>query len=499
MTRSKFEHAKTFGVIASATSNIVWTSDDTTSSSSRNTGAGRAFVAANEEVLCWDVKKGELLSRWRDPNCKAEVTSIAQSAVDRDIFAVGYGDGTIRLWDSKIATVIVSFNGHRSAITTLTFDQSGARLASGSKDTDIVVWDLVSEVGLFKLRGHKDQITGLHFILPTEDSAGDESANSYGAVKNEDGFLISTGKDALVKLWDISSQHCIETHVAQSNGECWALGVSPDNAGCITAGNDGELKVWAIDLLGLFHAASLISESAERRYLVERGVIFRQGKERPLGIAFHPRGDYIAVHGSEKSVEILRVRTEDEIKRHLSRKRKRRREKAGKENIPNGREIEVDEQAEDVSAAEIGEVLVSYVIVRTGGKVRSIDWARGRTSKSIQLLAATTNNQIEVYNIPTKAKKQAKDAEIPDYVRTYSVDMPGHRADVRSLALSSDDRMLASASGGSLKIWNVKTQSCIRTFECGYALCCAFLPGDKIVGTRFCLPSGLPLIFCRLL
>jgi U3 small nucleolar RNA-associated protein 12 len=46
--------------------------------------------------------------------------------------------------------------------------------------------------------------------------------------------------------------------------------------------------------------------------------------------------------------------------------------------------------------------------------------------------------------------------------------------------------MLASATNGSLKIWNVRTQSCIRTLECGYALCGSFLPGDKIVvvGTR---------------
>ncbi len=53
------------------------------------TGAGRAFTGANEEVLCWDVKKGELLSRWRDSDCSAEVTAIARSTADRDVFAVG--------------------------------------------------------------------------------------------------------------------------------------------------------------------------------------------------------------------------------------------------------------------------------------------------------------------------------------------------------------------------------------------------------------------------
>ena len=119
--------------------------------------------------------------------------------------------------------------------------------------------------------------------------------------------------------------------------------------------------------------------------------------------------------------------------------------------------------------------------------MRSIDWIHTKGSKPIQLLAATNNNQLEIYNVTTKDKsKKSKSDELPEYSRTLSVELPGHRADIRSLALSLDDRMLASASNGGLKIWNVRTSSCIRTFECGYALCCSFLPGDKIVvvGTK---------------
>jgi hypothetical protein len=64
---SKYEQSDAFGVVATATSNIVWTPEQATQpGSNRTAGAGRAYAAANEEVLCWDVKKGELLSRWRD-------------------------------------------------------------------------------------------------------------------------------------------------------------------------------------------------------------------------------------------------------------------------------------------------------------------------------------------------------------------------------------------------------------------------------------------------
>ena len=376
----------------------------------------------------------------------------------------------------------------------MAFDKDGVRLASGAKDTDIIIWDLVAEIGLFKLRGHKDQITALQFLQPsnTEDNADNGQAKGNGSSHDEiadsqdhAGFLLSTGKDASIKIWDIQSQHCIETHVAQTNGECWAMGVSSDSSGCITAGNEGELKVWSIDMRGLREAARQITEGSEHTCLRERGVLYRQGRDRALGVSFHPKGTYIAAHGSEKAVEMWRIRSESEVQKSLARKRRRQREKAlaaAQDGKVNGGPIEEDGTVEDVASADITDVIVPCVTVRTGGKVRSISWAGGRPGNALQLLAATTNNELELYSIVMKREeKRPKSDEPPEYTRTFSVDLPGHRTDVRSLALSSDDRMLASASNGSLKIWNVRTQSCIRTLDCGYALCSSFFPGDKIV------------------
>src|SRR5699024_5521518 len=117
--------------------------------------------------------------------------------------------------------------------------------------------DLVAEVGQFKLRGHKDQITGLEFVEP-ETQVQDEDGTRAMVLDGQDtsdGYLLTTGKDSLLKLWDLSSRHCIETHISQTNGECWALGMSPDLSGCITAGNDGELKAWSLDAEGLASSA----------------------------------------------------------------------------------------------------------------------------------------------------------------------------------------------------------------------------------------------------
>jgi U3 small nucleolar RNA-associated protein 12 len=337
---------------------------------------------------------------------------------------------------------------------------------------------LVAEVGLFKLRGHKDQVVALHWLYQDSDEEGIDSNES---------FILSASKDALIKIWDVSSQHCIETHIAQMNGECWAMGVSPDLTGCITAGSDGELKVWSIDLEALIHSRGQVGDGQERRYLQDRGVLRRQGKERTIGVSFHPRADYFAVHGSEKAVEVWRIRSDGEVQKSMARKRKRRREKMASGETNGLVDVEMDGAEDETITPPITEVFVPYTIVRTTGKVRSVAWINARANKSIQFLASHTNNLIEVYDIPVKDRaKKPKPEELADYSRTYSVELPGHRTDVRSVALSSDDRMLASASSGSLKIWNVKTGTCLRTLECGYALCCSFLPGDKIVvvGTK---------------
>ncbi|KAK3046606.1 beta transducin [Extremus antarcticus] len=488
MVRSyrKYEPTQTFGTVCTGTSNCVWTPS---TSSARSTGAGRAYVGANEDVLGWDIKTGEPLSRWHDTDNRSEVTCLSQCDAQPDLFAAGYSDGSIRIWDALSGQVVVSFNGHRSAVTYLRFDREGSRLASGSRDTDIILWNLLSEQAEFRLRGHKDQITGLEF-LRTRVGASRQSPHTDEAIdvgqsesdeEYEEQYLISTSKDALVKIWDLTSPHCLETHVAQTNGECWSLGLSPDSAGCITAGNDGELKVWRLDLDALA-GRSQTGSNKHQDILQSRGILRRQGTERTTGVSFHPKQDHIAIHGSESAVELWRIRAADEVHRHMQRKRRRRREKAAAADEP------LKTEADDVvDEPEVNDIFVSHVIVRTGGRLGSVDWITGKGSKELQLLVATSNNQIETYTV-TSHRQQQKTAtrEQPDYNRALSVEIPGHRAAVRTLALSSDDRMLLSASNKQLKIWNTKTRSCLRTLECGQALCSTFLPGDRIVlvGTK---------------
>lgn len=49
----------------------------------------------------------------------------------------------------------------QSAVSALRYNSTGGLLASGSRDTDIILWDVLGEAGLVRLRGHKDQVTDL--------------------------------------------------------------------------------------------------------------------------------------------------------------------------------------------------------------------------------------------------------------------------------------------------------------------------------------------------
>ena len=49
-----------------------------------------------------------------------------------------------------------------------------------------------------------------------------------------------------MKLWDLSTQHCLQTIVAH-RAEVWSLGLNPEQDILLTGSNEGELKAWKID------------------------------------------------------------------------------------------------------------------------------------------------------------------------------------------------------------------------------------------------------------
>jgi WD40 repeat protein len=135
--------------------------------------------------------------------------------------ASGSHDRTVRLWDPKTGVELVRLEGHKGWIHTLCALRDG-RLASGSHDNTIRLWNPVNKLETARLEGHTNWVMALA-ELP-------------------DGRLASGSSDNTVRLWDLDSGiECgrLEGH----EGWVHSLCVLPD--GRIASGShDHTIRLW---------------------------------------------------------------------------------------------------------------------------------------------------------------------------------------------------------------------------------------------------------------
>lgn len=89
------------------------------------------------------------------------------------------------------------------------------------------------------LRGHRDQVTALQFITTSDNLPSTSTASASG-------LLLSASKDTFLKLWDLSTQHCVQTIVAHRS-EIWTMDVDSEQNLVFTGSGEGELKAWKLD------------------------------------------------------------------------------------------------------------------------------------------------------------------------------------------------------------------------------------------------------------
>jgi WD40 repeat protein len=119
------------------------------------------------------------------------VTALAQLADDR--LASGSSDKTIRLWDVKSGAEVGRLEGHAGGVVALAQLADG-RLASGSSDRTIRLWDLKGSAEVARLEGHTRPVTALAQL--------------------DDGRLASGSEDRTIRFWDVKSG----TEVARLEG-----------------------------------------------------------------------------------------------------------------------------------------------------------------------------------------------------------------------------------------------------------------------------------------
>ena len=192
-----------------------------------------------------------------------------------------------------------------------------------------------------------------------------------------------------MKVWDLSTQHCVQTTIAHRS-EVWSLDINPEKSLIFTGSSEGEMKVWKIDsealseglkedesgevvttLLAL-QIASFNSCAQITKMIHPVTTIPLSSKHRVSQLSFHPHLQYLAVQSHDRSVEIFRVRTEEEIRKKQARRKKRAREKKkekGQKEPDTG-----DEDNDEEREIDLVELFTPYLIVRSSGKIRSFDF-----------------------------------------------------------------------------------------------------------------------------
>ncbi|OIW05134.1 hypothetical protein TanjilG_02607 [Lupinus angustifolius] len=466
----RYEPAASFGVIASVESNITYDS------------SGKHLLSpALEKIGVWHVRQG-LCTKTLTPSPFSRGPSLAVTSIvssPSSLIAAGYADGSIRIWDSDAGTCETTLNGHKGAVTALRYNENGSLLASGSKDNDVILWDVVGETGLFRLRGHRDQVTDVVFV-------------------NSGKKLVSSSKDKFLRVWDLDTQHCMQI-VGGHHTEIWSIDVDPNERYLVTGSADKELRFYSIkhessDGQSVNGNNAVVSgdSSVKDKWEVLRqfGEIQRQAKERVATVQFNKSGNLLACQVAGKTAEVYRVLDDADAKRKAKRRVHRRKEKKhgkdvleGTENGDKNSENKGDNSSVAHGPAEtsnpaitVPDVFKLLHTIRASKKICSISFCPITPKNSLATLALSLNNNLlEFYSI-----------ESGETSKTLAVELQGHRSDVRSVTLSSDNTLLMSTSHNAVKIWNPSTGSCLRTVDSGYGLCSLILPSNKygLVGTK---------------
>ncbi|XP_028412529.1 WD repeat-containing protein 3-like [Dendronephthya gigantea] len=454
----RYVDAGNFGVVGSTRANVCLVENG-----QMRRETYYAVVPALENIYVWDLRTGERVQVLKGN--KSEVTCLCHS-LNSDNLAVGYADGSIKIWNLADGSALVTFSGHKSAVTSLQYDQSGVRLVSGSKDTDVIIWDVINECGMFRLKGHKGMVTGCHFL---------ETAN----------VLVTSSKDTFVKFWDLDSQHCFLTLVGHRS-EVWGFAITKNETRLITGCADSELRIWEIKYKEespeslsnkekkrkSTQPASDVSEETEGCLSCTLlGSVMRTSTDRVVSLCADPTGQYIGCHGANSTLELFRIATEDEIKKRLSKRRKKILKKQRSQAEEDGDTPLVTCEV----AVTVDDEFIKLPDLKGSFKIRSFDFHLSEND-GLKILLLLQNNSIELYHM----------AENQEENNVFSIKTPGHRSDVRTLSFNSDGSCILSGSTESVKVWNRTTQKCIRTMSSGYCLSSFFVPGDRhvVVGTK---------------
>ena len=172
-------------------------------------------------------------------------------------------------WQNATADSPYTYRGHTDVVNAVAWSPDGKRLASGSDDRSVQVWDAHSGGNVTVHRDHTDGVTAVAWSPPPPDSTAIASASRDATVQISNGpegdivyrghsapvnavgwssyftFLASGSDDKTVQVWHQGGEGLIFTYHGHTDAVSTVIW-SPDGKRLASGSRDHTVQVWDI-------------------------------------------------------------------------------------------------------------------------------------------------------------------------------------------------------------------------------------------------------------
>jgi len=156
-----------------------------------------AFSDAEE----WTDVFADVLPSFRNWSCLRTLTghtncvrSVAWCPHNSTKLASGSVDGTVKIWNVETGQCLRALTGHIGSVTSVTWHPGdGTKVVSGSVDRTVQIWDVATGACLRTLEGHSRGVSSVTW-------------------HPHDGTKLASGSyDDTIKIWDVETGRCLRT------------------------------------------------------------------------------------------------------------------------------------------------------------------------------------------------------------------------------------------------------------------------------------------------